>query len=416
MPSPCHIWTNLRIPKFATSLDLPDRNLAIATEGRHIQWIGASGELPAAVRDKADSIIDAENQWAVPGLIDCHTHLVFGGNRAGEFRQRLDGASYEQIARAGGGIVSTVAATREASEDELFQSAAARLVRLIGEGVTRVEIKSGYGLDHKNEEKMLRVARRLGDELPVTVHTSFLGAHALPPEFASNRKGYLDLLCNEILPDLVDKGLVDAVDGFCEAIAFTPAEIERVFELAVQLKVPVKLHAEQLSDCGGTALAARFKALSVDHLEFVNEADVAAMAAAGTVAVLLPAAFYALRETKLPPVNWFREHAVPIAIGSDINPGSAPIRSLQLAMNMACIQFGLDVETVLQGVTKNAAKALGCAEDCGSLDPGKLADFAFYAIDDPAELCYWIGSDAASSVIRNGELVDMTALQATYCG
>jgi imidazolonepropionase len=327
---------------------------------------------------------------------------VFGGDRAEEFGLRLNGASYEEIARAGGGIVSSVHKTRSASEQTLLREALPRARALLRDGVTTVEIKSGYGLTREAEGKMLRVARQLGAELGITVKTTFLGAHAVPPEFAGRQADYVDEVCIHMLPALAQQGLVDAVDAFCEKIAFTPSETRRVFETARALGLPVKLHADQLSDLGGAALAAEFGALSADHLEFTSEAGVKAMAEAGTVAVLLPAAFYALRETKLPPVDLCRQHGVAMAVATDLNPGTSPILSLRLAMSMACTLFRLTPEEALRGVTVNAAKALGL-NDRGTLALGQRADFAVWPVDHLAELCYWIGGFGASQVFANGK-------------
>ena len=348
---------------------------------------------------------DGAGAWVTPGLVECHTHLVFGGSRADEFRRRLAGASYEDIARAGGGIVSTVAATRKASEDELLASAAPRLRRLIAEGVTAVEIKSGYGLDAQTEAKMLRVARRLGRELPVTVYTTFLGAHALPPEYRGRPDEYIELVCAGMLPVLAEQGLVDAVDVFCENIAFSVAQSERIFQAAARLGLPVKMHAEQLSNIGASQLATRYGALSTDHLEHAVEADVAAMSRAGTVAVLLPAAYYCLRETKRPPVDLFRRHGVPMAISTDCNPGTAPALSPLLIMNMACTLFGFTVEEALEGYTRHAARALGMADLHGTLEAGRHADFALWDVDSLAELVYWLGANPCRAVIRHGQIV-----------
>lgn len=333
---------------------------------------------------------DLEGRVLTPALIDCHTHLVYGGHRAAEFALRLEGASYEAIARAGGGIVSTVRATRAASEAALYAQALPRLKALMAEGVSTIEIKSGYGLDIETELKMLRVARRLGREMPVRVVTSFLGAHTVPETHKGMPDVYLTDICLPALRAAATEGLVDAVDGFCEGIAFTPAQIARVFDAAKALNLPVKLHAEQLSNLGGTALAARYGALSADHVEYASDEDARLMAAAGTVAVLLPGAFYALRETQVPPVAAFRAHNVPMAVASDANPGTSPLTSLLLAMNMACTLFRLTPDEALRGTTEHAARALGLA-DCGRLAPGLRADLAVWDIEDPAELAYRIG-------------------------
>ncbi len=383
------LWVNVRLATMVAGGDpygaIEDGALAVA-DGK-IAWIGRRADQP---HQEAGEVIDAGGRWLTPGLIDCHTHIVFGGDRIGEFDARLNGASYEDIARAGGGIVSTVKATRAASEDALFASAAARLRNLIAEGVTTVEIKSGYGLDIETELKMLRVARRLGRDLPVTVRTTFLGAHALPPEFASDRTGYLDLVCDEMLPRAADEGLVDAVDAFCESIGFSGTETERLFAVARHLGLPVKLHADQLSDGGGAGLAARFDALSADHVEWTSPEGVAAMAASGTVAVLLPGAFLTLRETKLSPIDAFRAAGVPMAIATDCNPGTSPALSLLLMLNLGCTLFRLTPEEALAGVTRNAARALGLA-DRGTLEVGKRADLALWGVTGVAELCYWLG-------------------------
>ena len=372
---------------------------AIAVADGRIAWLGPDDELPAR-RQTADEVA-AQDCWLTPGLIDCHTHLVYAGNRAGEFEQRLNGASYADIAQAGGGIVSTVRATRAASEAELFTQAARRLRAMLAEGVTTIEIKSGYGLDAANEAKMLRVARRLGREFPVDVRTTFLGAHALPPEFAGRPDEYIDSVCNDMLPSIAQEGLADAVDVFCDNIGFTAAQTRRVFERSRALGLPVKLHAEQLSDQGGAQLAAEFGALSCDHLEYVSEAGVAAMAGSGTVAVLLPGAFYFLRETRLPPIALLREHGVPMAIATDCNPGSSPITSLLACLNMACTLFRMTPLEALAGVTRNAARALGLA-DRGTLAVGMRADLALWDIGHPAELAYHLGYNPLSRTVRAG--------------
>jgi len=377
---------------------------ALGWKDGHIVFSGRQSELPAKPEELARHIESAGNAWITPGLIDCHTHLVFAGNRAAEFEQRLNGASYEDIARAGGGIVSTVANTRAASEDELLAQSLPRARALLADGVTTIEIKSGYGLDLDNEVKMLRVARRIGDSLGIGIRTTFLGAHAVPAEFAGRQSDYVDEVCIRMLPTIANEKLADAVDAFCETIAFTPSEIRRVFETARALGLPVKLHADQLSDLGGAALAAEFGALSADHLEYTNETGVRAMAAAGTVAVMLPAAFYALRETRLPPIDQFRAHAVAMAVASDVNPGTSPILSLRHAMNMACTLFRMTPEEALHGATVNAARALGLA-DRGTLEAGRRADFAIWNIEHPAELCYWIGGALASRIFVGGQSI-----------
>ena len=395
------LWRNLRAGD-GGGRDASRTALGIA--GGKITWTGPEAELPAFERTPHYAEHDGAGAWVTPGLVECHTHLVFGGSRADEFRRRLAGATYEEIARAGGGIVSTVAATRTASEEDLFAAAASRLRRLMAEGVTAVEIKSGYGLDTPTEAKMLRVARRLGRELPVTVYTTFLGAHALPAEYRGRPEEYIELVCADMLPALAGQGLVDAVDVFCENIAFSVAQSERLFQAAARLGLPVKMHAEQLSNIGGTQLAARYGALSTDHLEYAVEADVEAMRRAGTVAVLLPAAYYCLRETKRPPVDLFRRHGVPMAISTDCNPGSSPVLSPLMTMNLACTLFGLTVEEALAGYTRNAALALGRADLHGALETGRDADFALWDIEAPAELVYWVGARPCRVVIRHGQI------------
>ncbi|HRJ65250.1 MAG TPA: imidazolonepropionase, partial [Brevundimonas sp.] len=330
-------------------------------------------------------------RWVTPGLVDCHTHLVFGGDRSGEFEQRLGGATYEEIARAGGGIVSSVAATRAASEDELYASALGRLAGLKATGVTTIEIKSGYGLDHDSELKMLRVARRIGREAGVRVRTSYLGLHAVPPEWRTARGRYVDLAVDDILPAAHAEGLVDAVDAYCEPIAFSTDEVGRLFDRAKALGLPVKLHADQLSDGGGAALAARYGALSADHVEHTTEAGVRAMAEAGVVAVLLPGAWLMLRETVLPPMDLFRRHGVAMAVATDCNPGTSPVASMTAAINLACVQFRLTPEEALAGATRIAARALGLQDEIGTLEAGKSADLAVWDIERPAELAYWLG-------------------------
>lgn len=367
-------------------------------DGR-IAWIGTHAQLPAGVH--AEAVIDIGGRLLTPGLVDCHTHLVFGGLRADEFEMRLEGASYEAIARAGGGIVSSVVATREASEDALFEAALPRARALFADGVTTLEIKSGYGLDLGSERRMLRVARRIGDTLGLTVRTSFLGLHTLPPEYAHDSEGYVAEVCERMLPTLAADGLVDAVDAFCETIGFTPAQTRRLFECARALGLAVKLHAEQLSDQGGAALVAEFSGLSADHLEHLSDAGIAAMARAGTTAVLLPGAFYALGETRLPPIEALRAQDVPMAVATDLNPGTSPLLSLRLAANMACTLFRLTPAEALRGITTHAARALGL-DDRGRLRVGMRADLVSWNARAPAELCYWIGGDLVDRVFVAG--------------
>ncbi|NKI74103.1 imidazolonepropionase [Dickeya sp. CFBP 2040] len=377
---------------------IEDGALAI-TAGR-IVWLGARHTLP----DFAPSqVTDFGGGIITPGFIDCHTHLVFGGDRSAEFEQRLNGVSYADIAAAGGGILATVNATREASHDSLLTSALVRLRPLLAEGVTTLEIKSGYGLDMDSELKMLRVIRELGRQQPVQVVSTCLAAHAIPPEFRQQPEAWIDLVCRELLPAVVNEGLADAVDAFCEHLAFSPAQVERLFQAAQAHQLPVKLHAEQLSSLNGSALAARFQALSADHLEYATEQDVAAMAAAGTVAVLLPGAYYLLRETQCPPVERFRRYGVPMAIASDCNPGTSPALSLRLMLNMACTLFRLTPEEALAGVTLHAARALGLEQSHGSLETGKVADFVHWPLARPAELVYWLGGQLPCTTIFRGE-------------
>jgi imidazolonepropionase len=372
---------------------------ALLTEDARLRWIGPEHDLPAGFA------VDAEHDLAgalvTPGLIDCHTHLVYGGHRAGEFERRLQGATYEEIARAGGGIRSTVATTRAADDTTLFAGARERALALMSEGVTTIEIKSGYGLTLDDEARCLRAARRLGRELPLTVRTTSLAAHALPPEFDGRADDYISAVV-QWLPRWHAEGLVDAVDAFCERIGFTLDQTRRVFEAARGLQLPVKLHAEQLSDMGGATLAAQFNALSCDHLEYLSELGVQAMAAAGTVAVLLPGAFYFLRETQLPPIARLRELGVPMAIASDHNPGSSPALSLLLMLHMACTLFRLTPEEALRGVTAHAASALGLSHSHGSLTAGKQADFVVWDLEHPNELAYWFGRNPCRRVVRAG--------------
>ncbi|EPJ2807047.1 imidazolonepropionase [Pseudomonas putida] len=393
------LWQHCHVATMAEGRYSAIEDAAIVTSAGLIEWIGPRAELAPV---EADRTVDLGGAWVTPGLIDCHTHAVFGGNRSGEFEQRLQGVSYAEIAAQGGGIASTVRATRAASEDELFASARQRVQALMRDGVTTIEIKSGYGLDLANERKMLRVARRLADELPLAVRATCLAAHALPPEYAGRADDYIAHICDEMLPALAAEGLVDAVDAFCEHLAFSPAQVERLFIKARELGLPVKLHAEQLSSLHGSSLAARYQALSADHLEFMTEEDAIAMAKAGTVAVLLPGAFYFLRETQLPPMDALRRHGVKIALASDLNPGTSPGLSLRLMLNMGCTCFRMTPEEALAGVTVHAATALGLGDSHGSLEVGKVADFVAWQIERPADLAYWLGGDLPKRVVRKG--------------
>ncbi|MET0255716.1 MAG: imidazolonepropionase [Luteibacter sp.] len=377
---------------------------AIGWRDGRIAFAGARADLPGEPQDLARRVESLPGCWVTPGLVDCHTHLVFGGDRAQEFEQRLEGASYEEIARAGGGIVSSVRATRAASEDELLRQSLPRAQALLADGVTTLEIKSGYGLEPDAERRMLRVARRIGQTLGIDVRTSFLGLHALPPEYAGRRDDYVALVCDSMLPSLAQEGLVDAVDAFCEGIGFTHAETRRLFAKAASLGLPVKLHAEQLSDLGGAALVAQYGGLSADHLEWTSEEGVRAMAAAGTVAVLLPGAYYALRDTRPPPIERFREHGVAMAVATDLNPGTSPLLSLRLAMGMACTLFRLTPEEALRGATVHGARALGL-DDRGTLEVGKRADLAAWNVRHLPELCYWIGGNLLRASWIGGERV-----------
>ena len=397
------VWTNARLATMVADTGTPygaiEDGVVVSRNGR-IVFAGPSNEVSSV---GTAEVIDCEGRWITPGLIDCHTHLVYGGDRANEFELRLKGASYEEIARAGGGIVSSVKATRAASEDELFASADKRLAALIAEGVTTVEIKSGYGLDTDSEVKVLAVARRLGRERPLGVQTTFLGAHAVPAEFKGRSGDYIDLVCGPMLDAIAEQNLADAVDVFCEGIAILPEETARVFTAAKAKGLPVKIHAEQLSNLGGAALAAGFGALSADHLEHLDEAGVIAMAKAGTVAVVLPGAFYFLRETVKPPIDLLRQHGVPIALATDANPGTSPLTSPLLTMNMGCTLFRLTPEEALAGMTRNAALALGLQDEIGTLEAGKACDLAIWEIERPAELAYRIGFNPLHTRIRNGQ-------------
>jgi imidazolonepropionase len=388
-------WVNAQLATMVSGYGTVADGVVAVTGGK-ISWVGPRSAWRGGAREEHD----ARGAWITPGLVDCHTHLVYAGNRASEFELRLKGASYEEIARAGGGIVSTVKATRAASEAELFRISRKRIQSWLDEGATAIEIKSGYGLDRDTELRMLRVARRLGEE--ITVKTTFLGAHALPPEYAGRADEYIDFVCEEVLPAAAKEGLADAVDAFCERIAFDVSQTGRVFEKAKALGLPVKLHADQLSDSGGAALAAAYRALSADHMEFSGELGIGAMAREGTVAVLLPGAFYFLRETKLPPIDALRKHGVPIALATDHNPGSSPVSSPLLILNMACTLFRLTPEEALAGMTRHAAQALGLQKTHGSLEPGKAADLALWDIGSPAELAYALGANPCVGRVRAG--------------
>src|SRR3981081_2571197 len=395
------IWQQCRLATLSPArqgLGVIDDGLIAAADGR-IVYAGPARDVPAL---EAKARIDCAGRWITPGLIDCHTHLAYGGNRAHEFEQRLAGASYEEIARAGGGIVSTGKATPHASTAELVAAALPRLDRLIAEGVTTIEIKSGYGLELETERRQLQAARLLGDERAISVRATFLGAHTTPPEMAGNNAGYIDAVCNEMLPMIAAEGLADAVDAFCEGIAFSVEEITRVFTQAQALNLPVRLHADQLSNLHGAALAARFHALSADHLEYADEDGIAAMARAGTVAVVLPGAFYFIRERQLPPIEAMRRHGVPIALATDCNPGTSPLTSLLLTMNMGATLFRLTVGECIAAVTREAARALGLFAETGSLDAGKSCDLAIWNIERPAELVYRMGFNPLHARVWRG--------------
>ena len=400
------LWINANLATMEASGELYGaiEDGALGVDDGRIVWVGQMSDLTNRPDVLAREVHDVSARWITPGLIDCHTHLVYGGNRAREFEMRLEGASYEEIARAGGGINSTVKATRETNEALLVAEAALRLESFLAEGVTVIEIKSGYGLDLKTELKMLRAARLLANNNPIEVKTTFLGAHAVPPEFVGQADTFVDFICEEVMPEVADLGLADAVDAFCEGIGFSPIQTSRVFEKATTLGLPVKLHADQLSDLGGAALAARYRALSADHLEFTNAEGVKAMAGAGTVAVLLPGAYYFLRETYLPPIKLFREHGVPMALATDSNPGSSPAQSLLLMMNMGCTLFRMTPEEALSGITRNAAMALGMQSSHGTLTAGKAADFVVWNIDTPAELAYRFGANPRHLVVQAGQV------------
>lgn len=394
------LWRGAHIATMKNGLYSVIENAAIGVVGGRIVWIGEAQDLPVY---EAQTEHDLGGGWITPGLIDCHTHLVFGGNRAGEFEQRLNGVSYQDIAKQGGGIASSVKATRDASEAELVASASRRLKSLMADGVTTVEIKSGYGLSLDSELKMLRVATELENQCPVTIKRTCLAAHAMPPEF-DDKDAYIDYLCESVLPKIATLGMADAVDAFCEGIAFSTDQVERYFKIAQSLGLPVKIHAEQLTSQGGTRMAASFKALSADHIEFIEEADVKAMADSGTVAVLLPGAFFTLKETQRPPIDLLRQYGVPMAIATDANPGTSPALSLRLMMNMACTLFALTPEESLAGATIHAAKALGMSDTHGSLEVGKVADFVCWDVESPGELSYWLGGNLVKHRVYQGYL------------
>lgn len=400
------IWTDANLATMAPgakAYGAIERGAVAAKDGR-IVWVGYAADLPKFPDDLAREVRRCDGAWITPGLVDCHTHLVFGGDRAREFEMRLQGKSYEEIARAGGGIVSTVAATRAATKEELIASASRRLAGLLREGVTTVEVKSGYGLDLETEIKMLEAAGALATH-GVRIKRTFLGLHALPPEFKDDRAAYVQLVADVMIPAIASEGLADAVDAFCENIGFTAAEVDYVFAAARDNGLDVKLHAEQLSNQHGAALAARYNALSADHLEYLDDAGVAALAAAGAVAVLLPGAFYVLRENQLPPVEALRRAGVPLAVATDCNPGTSPMTSPLMAMNMACTLFRLTPEEALAGITREAARALGLQDDAGTLEVGKAADFAVWDIKSPAELSYWLGAPLLKERVFAGRVV-----------
>lgn len=398
------LWINVNAATMAADAEAPYgavEDAAVAVRDGRIAFVGRRADLPDAPGSLAAEVHDGGGGWLTPGLVDCHTHLVYAGNRAREFEMRLEGASYEGIARAGGGILSTVRATRQADEEALLAASLPRLDALLAEGVTTVEVKSGYGLETATELRMLRVARRLAQARPVTVRTTFLGAHAVPPEYKDDPDAYVELVCDDMLPAAAQAGLADAVDAFCEGIGFSAAQTRRVFDAARALGLPVKLHAEQLSNLGGAALVAEYGGLSADHVEHLDEAGVRAMARAGVAAVLLPGAFYVLRETKLPPMDLLRRHGVAMALATDCNPGTAPVTSLLLMLNMACTLFRLTPEEALAGVTRHGAAALGLS-DRGVLAEGLRADMALWRIGSPAELAYMVGFNPCAAVVNGG--------------
>ncbi|MEO8401476.1 MAG: imidazolonepropionase [Gammaproteobacteria bacterium] len=401
------LWINSLIATMQTNGEayglIPEGGLAVK-DGK-IAWIGVMRELPGRPEELADQVFSANRHCITPGLIDCHTHLVYAGNRSHEFEMRLQGATYEEIARQGGGIRSTVKATRDASEEELFLQSIKRARTMLAGGVTTLEIKSGYGLDLETELKILRVAKRIEDALAITVIKTFLGAHTVPLEYQGRADQYIDFVCGEVLPRVAEQQLAEVVDVFCETIGFTYAQTEKVFKTAQQYGLAIKCHAEQLSDSGGAVLASNYQALSVDHLEFLSLQGVQALAKTGTVAVLLPGAFYFLREKQMPPIELLRQHNVPIAIATDCNPGTSPVTSLLLILNMACTLFKLTPEEALAGVTRHAAQALGLQESLGTLSVGKAADFVVWDVQHPAELAYYVGMNSCLQIVKRGEVV-----------
>jgi imidazolonepropionase len=402
-----NLWVNASLATMAGAGYGIIENGAVATKGGKIAWVGSMAELEKLSERGALMVHDVNGKWLTPGLIDCHTHLVYAGNRANEFAMRLEGKSYAEISKAGGGIASTMRAVRAADESELFAASEKRLHQLLNEGVTSIEIKSGYGLDTENELKMLRVARNLGNAYAVSVYTTFLGAHAVPPEYAGKADDYINMICNEMMPAVAKEKLADAVDAYCESIAFSIEQVTKLFNAARRFGIPVKLHAGQLTDMGGAQLAASYQALSAEHLEHISEDGVSAMSRAKTVAVLLPGAYYMLKEVQRPPVDLFRKHHVPVALATDCNPGTSPVCSLLLMLNMGCILFGLTPEEALLGVTRNAAQALGIANKVGTLEKGKDADLALWDIAHPSELSYHLGYNPCMGVIRHGKFINI---------
>jgi imidazolonepropionase len=406
MASPATLWTNARLALCDDAMgQLADA--ALLTRDGEIGWVGPANAVPANLGPISQTF-DLDGRWVTPGLIDCHTHLVFSGTRAAEFAERQRGVSYEQIARRGGGILTTVRATRAASEAQLFDESASRLEALLAEGVTTLEVKSGYGLTLESEAKMLGVARELGRRYPVRITTTLLAAHVVPPEYAGHPDAYVEVIAREWLPRLAAEGLVDAVDVFCEGIGFDTAQAQRLFDVARELRLPVKMHAEQLSNIGGSLLAARYGALSCDHLEYAKAAEAQALARSGTVAVLLPTAYYCLGQGRKPPIAEFRAAGTPMAVSTDCNPGSSPSASLLLAHNMAARLFGLTPEEALAGVTREAARALGLGRSAGTLEAGRVADFAIWDIEAPEELSYWVGLNRCRAVVQAGRPVRET--------